>query len=85
MARAAKFVPFPVPVAATDRPLVVHAGDRYRCTGCGGDVPAGCWLHETVRDGQVVGLLAQEGPDGPVLHSCGDSPKHEGRSWPPSS
>ena len=80
-----RFTPFPVPVQPSDTPLVTHAGDVYRCSGCGGDVPAGSWLHETVADGKVVGLLAQEGPDGPVVHSCGQSPKHEGGRWPPSS
>jgi len=53
------FTPFPVPRRPEDTPLVVHAGADYRCSGCGGTVPAGAWLFETVRDGMVVGLLAR--------------------------
>jgi hypothetical protein len=67
----ARFVPFPVPVHPGDVPLVVHAGDRYRCSGCGGDVPDGVWLFETVEDGMVTGLVAKQGADGPVVHDCG--------------
>jgi hypothetical protein len=80
-----EFVPFPLPAAPSDAPLVVHAGDHYSCTGCGDDVPAGVWLYETVVDGTVTGLLAQEGHDGPVVHVCGDAAGHGGFSWPPSS
>lgn len=84
-ARGPAFTPFPVPVSPQDAPLVRAAGPEYTCTGCGGPVPDGVWLHETVQDGMVVGLLAQKGADGPVVHSCGASPAHEGGTWPPSS
>jgi hypothetical protein len=67
----AKFTPFPVPAARGDLPLVQHAGNAYTCTGCGGPVPDGVWLHETVEDGMVVGLLARIGADGDVVHKCG--------------
>jgi hypothetical protein len=55
----AEFVPFPVPTRPEDTPLVVHAGADYRCSGCGGVVPAGAWLFESVHDGMVVGLIAR--------------------------
>jgi hypothetical protein len=76
MAKAPKFTPFPVPVAAEDVPLVTAEGDRYRCTGCGGGVPAGAWLFETVEHNMVTGLVAKEGPDGPVVHDCGAKYPH---------
>lgn len=83
--RTVDFVPFPVPVHRDDLPLVIREGPRYRCMGCGGRVPDGAWLFETIRDGLVVGILAQKGPTGPVVHSCGDSPAHKGGSWPPET
>jgi hypothetical protein len=55
---AQEFTPFPVPVDPADTPLVVPAGPDYRCSGCGGTVPAGVRLYETIEDGMVVGLLA---------------------------
>lgn len=66
-----KFTPFKAPVHPEDTPLVQHAGNAYRCTGCGGDVPAGSWLRETVADGKVVGIVAHAGADGPEVHRCG--------------
>jgi hypothetical protein len=69
-----KFTPFPVPMKADDVPLVRPNGADYECSGCGGSVPDGVWLHETVRDGKVVGLLARRGSDGPVVHQCGEPP-----------
>lgn len=66
-----EFTPFPVPVNSGDIPLVTHVGFDYKCTGCGGPVPDGMWLHETIVDGMVVGLVARSGPDGPVTHKCG--------------
>jgi hypothetical protein len=65
------FVPFKVPTGPDDTPLVQWDRDNYKCTGCGGPVPDGVWLHETVEDGMVVGLLARVGADGPVVHQCG--------------
>lgn len=68
-----KFKPFPEPRdPQTDTPLVTPAGPLYRCTGCGGTVPDGAWLTETVTGGMVVGLIARAGKDGPVVHECGD-------------
>lgn len=65
------FVSFPAPVNPGDTPLVQHGGFDYVCTGCGGRVPDGAWLHETIEDGMVVGLWARNGPDGPIVHECG--------------
>jgi len=65
------FTPFPEPRERGDTPLVQHAGSTYVCSGCGGPVPDGAWLHETVVDGLVVGLLARAGNDGPIVHQCG--------------
>lgn len=66
------FTPFPVPVHHMDTPLVQWAGEAYKCTGCGGVVPSGAWLHETIKDGMVTGLLARNGADGEILHRCGE-------------
>jgi hypothetical protein len=55
----AKFKAFPVPVHVDDVPLVVANGREYRCSGCGGDVPSGVWLYETIAGGMVVGLVAR--------------------------
>lgn len=66
-----EFVPFPVPIHRDDIPLVQRDGATYRCTGCGGEILDGAWLHETVEDGMVVGLTARHGPDGEVYHQCG--------------
>lgn len=71
MAKAPKFTPFPVPVRSDDKPLVRHAGFQYECTGCGGPVPDGAWLYETVEDGTVVGLRATAGQGGDEVHRCG--------------
>jgi hypothetical protein len=83
----AKFTAFPVPVHAEDIPLVTPAGADYRCSGCGGVVPAGAWLFETIRDGMVVGLTARmpgstasphvvastvDHADGEIVHQCGE-------------
>lgn len=68
------FTPFPEPKMRGDVPLVTHNGPDYRCTGCGGSVPDGVWIHEHVRDGMVVGLLVRCGPDGPTVHECGEPP-----------
>lgn len=65
------FTPFAVPVGHDDVPLVQHAGAAYRCTGCGGPVPDGAWLYETVEDGLVVGLRATAGAGGHDIHRCG--------------
>lgn len=67
----AVFTPFPVPVHPEDTPLVQHAGAFYTCSGCGGEVRDGMWLHEVVEAGMVVGLLARAGADGAVTHLCG--------------
>lgn len=83
----AKFTPFPVPRDVDDTPLVTPHGGQYRCSGCGGPVPAGAWLFEAVEDGMVVGLLARlagatgvnphayhsavDHADGEVVHACG--------------
>lgn len=67
----AEFTPFPVPIHPDDIPLVQWNRENYKCTGCGGPVPDGVWLHETVQDGMVVGLLARVGADGAVVHQCG--------------
>lgn len=66
---AEEFTPFPVPVHAGDLPLVVPVGADYRCSGCGGTVPAGVRMYETVEDGMVVGLVAMlpGGADAPAL------------------
>jgi hypothetical protein len=67
-----KFTPFPVPIKPTDTPLVQHAGAHYRCSGCEFEpVPDGVHIHETVKDGMVIGLRIQRGHDGPVIHACG--------------
>jgi hypothetical protein len=66
-----RFTPFPVPRRPDDRPLVTHAGFDYRCTGCGGPVPDGVWIHEAVEDGMIVGMVMRDGPDGAVIHQCG--------------
>jgi hypothetical protein len=76
-APAGEFTPFPEPRHRDDLPLVQHAGAAYRCTGCGGSVPDGVWLHERIVDGMVVGLVAKVGPDGPVVHRCGNPPSVE--------
>jgi hypothetical protein len=55
---AEDFTPFPVPVHAGDTPLVTPDKGDYRCSGCGGKVPDGVRLYETIEDGMVVGLLA---------------------------
>ncbi len=68
---AGEFKPFPVPTLPTDLPLVTHAGEAYRCSGCGDRVPDGAWITEEVRDGMVVGILVRRGKDGPVDHGCG--------------
>jgi hypothetical protein len=67
-----RFSPFPVPVKPDDTPLVTPNGGEYRCSGCHGSVPSGAWLFETIRDGMVVGIRAQLGPDGPEVHRCGE-------------
>lgn len=67
-----EFEPFPVPVHRGDTPLVQHAGYDYICTGCGGRVPDGVIIHETVRDGMVVGMRMDGGPDGEFRHQCGE-------------
>lgn len=67
----AKFAPFPEPRKPTDIPLVQHAGVDYRCTGCGERVPDGVRIYETVKDGMVVGLRMEGGPDGQFRHECG--------------
>lgn len=68
-----KFTPFPVPTHHTHTPLVQHAGHHYRCTGCGGDVPDGVRIQETIKDGMVVGMHMRVGiaDDGPIVHECG--------------
>jgi hypothetical protein len=86
---AEEFTPFPVPVHPGDTPLVVADGGDYRCSGCGGRVPSGMLLYETVEDGMVVGLTAREAasegtnplslhtaaanPTGAITHQCGRS------------
>ena len=67
----ADFTPFKLPTEPDDAPLVQWNGNDYKCTGCGGSVPHGVWLHESVKDGMVVGLLARVGADGDVVHRCG--------------
>lgn len=67
------FTPFPVPIHPEDTPLVQPDGDRYRCSGCGGPVPDGVHIHESVSGGMVVGLRVQVGTDGPIVHDCGDN------------
>jgi len=66
---AEKFTPFPVPIHADDTSLVAPDGGAYRCSGCGGEVPDGVRLYETVEDGMVVGLLAMRpgGANAPAL------------------
>jgi hypothetical protein len=66
-----QFTPFPVPIHLEDVPLVRPVAVGYRCSGCGGHVPHGAWLRETIADGMVVGLSATIGADGPVVHCCG--------------
>lgn len=66
-----EFVPFPVPIHPNDTPLVQHAGEDYRCTGCGAAVPDGVRIHETVKDGVVQGMRMEGGPDGQFRHQCG--------------
>lgn len=68
----ADFTPFREPIHRDDVPLVRYAGNHYECSGCGGPVPDGAWLHETIRDGMVTGLLVRLGPDGDVVHECGE-------------
>jgi hypothetical protein len=65
------FKPFPVPIHTTDIPLVQHAGVDYTCTGCGEHIPDGVHIHETIKDGMVIGLRMIAGVDGPVVHQCG--------------
>jgi hypothetical protein len=68
----AKFTPFPLPVHPDDTPLITHAGPHYRCTGCGFEpIPDGMHIHETAKDGMVIGLRVVHGHDGPVIHECG--------------
>jgi hypothetical protein len=69
----AEFTSFPEPKSATDKPLVQHAGIDYRCSGCGEAVPDGVRIYETVREGMVVGMRMEGGPDGQFRHSCGES------------
>jgi hypothetical protein len=66
-----KFTPFPVPIKPDDTPLVQWNREDYKCSGCGGSIPHGVWLHETIEDDMVVGLLARVGADGEVVHQCG--------------
>lgn len=66
-----KFTSFPVPISSDDIPLVQHAGFDYRCTGCGASVPDGVRIYETIKDGMVVGLRMEGGPDGRFAHQCG--------------
>lgn len=68
----AKFTPFPEPKKPTDTPLVQHAGVDYRCTGCGGRVPDGVRIYETVKDGTVVGMRMEGGSSGQFTHQCGE-------------
>lgn len=65
--------PFPAPTESHHTPLVQHAGHHYLCTGCGGDVPDGVRVYETIEDGMVVGLTMRAGisDDGPIAHQCG--------------
>lgn len=65
--------PFPAPTEYDHTPLVQHAGHHYLCTGCGGDVPDGVRITETVVDGMVVGMRMRAGiaDDGPIVHECG--------------
>jgi hypothetical protein len=79
----AEFTPFPVPKSSGDVPLVTPGsvlvlGARvgcYFCSGCGGSLPQGVWLHETVEEiagvAMVTGLDAYAGPDGELVHRCG--------------
>lgn len=65
--------PFPVPTEDNHIPLVQHAGPDYVCTGCGGRVPDGLRIYETVADDEVIGLTMRAGiaDDGPIVHECG--------------
>lgn len=65
--------PFPVPTGPAHTPLVQHAGHHYLCTGCGGVVPDGVRITETIVDGMVVGMRMRTGisADGPIAHECG--------------
>jgi hypothetical protein len=67
----ATFTAFPEPKQSTDVPLVQHAGAHYTCTGCGAWVPDGVRIYETVKDGMVVGMRMEGGPDGQFQHQCG--------------
>jgi hypothetical protein len=71
-----EFEPFPVPIHRDDTPLVQHAGYDYVCTGCGGRVPDGVRIHENVRDGMVIGMWMDGGPDGQFRHQCGKKITH---------
>lgn len=79
MSDVAEFTPFPVPKSPEDTPLVTPGsvdvlGTRvgcYFCSGCGGAMPQGVWLHETVSGGMVTGLDAYAGEDGELVHRCG--------------
>lgn len=70
--RLREFTSFPVPHTPDDMPLVRHAGFDYTCTGCGTHIPDGVWIHETVKDGMVIGLRMVNGADGDVIHQCGE-------------
>lgn len=76
IAAPSRFTPFKNPTEPGDRPLVTHAGSYYVCSGCGGAVADGLWIHENVRDGMVVGLWMQAGPDAPPVHQCGEVNLH---------
>lgn len=75
-----EFVPFPVPRGPEDTPLVRPGvvdvfGTKvgvYVCSGCGAAMPTGVWFHETVVDGMVTGLDGYAGPDGELVHRCGE-------------
>lgn len=67
--------PFPAPTEYNHTPLVQHAGHHYLCTGCGGDVPDGVRIQETIVEGMVIGMRMRAGtdPDGPIVHECGSN------------
>jgi hypothetical protein len=72
IAVAREFESFPVPIHREDTPLVQHAGYDYICTGCGGRVPDGVRIYENVKNGMVIGMRMEGGPDGRFRHQCGE-------------